>query len=243
MTTPYDGAFFASQSDGAQASAAVVVPLVKRLLSPNSVLDVGCGTGTWVARWIAEGVSDAVGVDGDYVDRSSLRIPGARFLAADLEEPLRLGRTFDLVQSLEVAEHLDEIHADAFVASLARHGDTVLFSAALPGQGGAHHVNEQWPSYWIEKFRALDFEVFDVLRPVIWDDRRIVYWYRQNLLLFSRHPLPSSPSGRTGVDVVHPELWAWKLDPPPTGLRELLRSLPEATRASLRWRFGKRPAP
>lgn len=147
MTIPYDKAFFDSQSDGAQASAAAVVPLVKRLLSPNSVLDVGCGPGTWVARWITEGVTDAIGVDGDYVDRSSLRIPAGQFVAADLEDPLHLGRTFDLVQSLEVAEHLDEVHADAFVASLARHGDTVLFSAALPGQGGAHHVNEQWPSY------------------------------------------------------------------------------------------------
>jgi hypothetical protein len=70
------------------------------------------------------------------------------------------------------------------VESLTRHGDTILFSAAIPGQGGTHHINEQFPEYWAAVFRQKGFSVVDVLRPAIWTNNRVNWWYRQNLLLF-----------------------------------------------------------
>ena len=40
------------------------------------------------------------------------------------------------------------------VATITKHGDAVLFSAAIPGQGGQDHLNEQWPEYWQKKFEV-----------------------------------------------------------------------------------------
>lgn len=220
----YTPAFFDKLARGTQDSAGAVVPMVNELLRPASVLDVGCGVGTWLAEWGKAGVSDLVGMDGDYVDRAVLQVPADKFESVDLEQPFSLGRKFDLVQSLEVAEHLDESCADTFVESLARHGDTILFSAAIPGQGGEHHVNEQWPSYWAEKFARAGYTVYDVIRPQIWTDPRIRVWYRQNILLFARGR--SFDGAVTRLDVVHPELWR---DP-----WQLLRSAPSALATLLR---------
>jgi len=180
----YSPGFFDHVDDGAAASAAAVVPLVRRLVPVTSVVDFGCGRGAWLAAWRGLGVTDVTGVDGDYVDRASLLIDPAAFMARDLTAPVALGRTFDLVQSLEVAEHLPASAADRFVDTLVRHGPVVLFSAAVPGQGGEHHQNEQPYGYWRGRFRARGYVVLDVLRPHLAGDRSVMPWYRYNLLLY-----------------------------------------------------------
>jgi SAM-dependent methyltransferase len=184
----YDNIFFTYINEQAARSAPTVVSLLAGLLDVSSVLDVGCGRGVWLREWQNQGVGDFVGIDGDYVDDSGLVIPPDRFLKCDLSKPFDLNRRFDLVQSLEVGEHIAEAYADSFVKSLATHGDIILFSAAVPGQGGEFHVNEQPLSYWRDKFAALGFRVFDWLRPRIRRERAISPWYRYNTLLFLRGP-------------------------------------------------------
>jgi SAM-dependent methyltransferase len=201
----YGTAFFDEVADGTRESAQLVVPVVNELVRPASVLDVGCATGTWLAEWGQVGVQDLLGIDGDYVDRTALKFPVEQFKPVDLSRPFNLDRKFDLVQTLEVAEHLDETCADTFVQSLARHSDTILFSAAIPGQGGTHHVNERWQSYWAEKFEKAGYTGYDVIRPRFWTDSRVQYWYRQNMLLFARGR--SFGDAVTSFDLVHPEMW------------------------------------
>ena len=202
--TPYDPSFFAAIADGSRRSASVVIDCLLKHFHPTSVLDVGCGVGTWMAEWRSRGVVDVLGVDGSYVDRAALQIPADLFRPEDISRPLDVGRRFDLVESLEVAEHLPESSADVFVDSLVRHGDTILFSAAIPGQGGVQHINERWPSYWIAKFRARGYEVYDVMRPAIWNDDRIESWYRQNCLVFAKSAVFGAPGA---LDLVHPAMW------------------------------------
>lgn len=167
----------------------------------RSVLDVGCGIGIWLVEAQAMGCEIA-GVDGPWLDRSRLLIPEDRVVQRDLEGDIALGRAFDLVVSLEVAEHLSPAAAPTFVHSLVSHGEAVLFSAAVPEQGGAHHVNEQWPSYWQRLFAAHGYACIDLLRPNLWNDSRIGSWYRQNLLLYV------TPA----VLERHPALQRWKVD-------------------------------
>jgi SAM-dependent methyltransferase len=229
----YTSSFFDAVAHGTRESAQIVAPMVYDLLKPASVLDVGCATGTWLEQWQAAGVPDVLGIDGDYVDRTELRIPRDSFRPVDLSQPFSLGRTFDLVQTLEVAEHLDESSANSFVDSLTRHGDVILFSAAIPGQGGTHHVNEQWPSYWVEKFRAAGFTAYDAIRPLIWTDPRVLFFYRQNMLLFARERVFDGASA--GLDLVHPDMWQSGLS-----YRQMLRNLPETVAASVRRRMGRR---
>lgn len=235
----YDDSFYATFGDRSRQSAAAVIPIVNQILRPASILDVGCGTGGWLAVWASHGVTDILGIDGPHVDASAVETDVVRFEPVDLRNPFVLGRKFDLVQSLEVAEHLDEQFADQFVESLTRHAETVLFSAAVPGQGGFHHVNEQWPSYWVSRFASQGYRVFDVIRPAIWADAQVEFWYRQNMLLFSR--VLDLPPTNPCLDLVHPELWAQRAEPSPLTLRQLLADMPTAVRDAARWR-GRRAA-
>jgi SAM-dependent methyltransferase len=178
--------FFQYINAGSLASARVVCPLLVGWLKPESVLDVGCGAGAWCKIWRETGVADVLGVDGDYVDRAGLLIDQSEFRSQDLSRAFDLGRTFSLVVSLEVAEHVAVSSADTFVESLSRHGDVVLFSAAVPGQGGEFHVNEQPLRYWRERFAQQGFRCFDPLRPRILVQREVEPWYRYNTLLYAR---------------------------------------------------------
>jgi hypothetical protein len=196
-------------------------------------------------------VADVIGVDGVYVDRKTLAIPADNFLAWDLEKPLRLARRFDLVMSLEVAEHLPEACAETFVASLTSLGDVVLFSAAIPGQGGTHHVNEQWPEYWTELFGKHGFVVIDCIRHRVWDNTAVCPCYAQNVLLYVRrdyldqHPelTKAVAGGRAPLSIVNPRLFEVRLDElDPTrqcGAVLVLKILPSIGRAILR-RIGTR---
>jgi hypothetical protein len=181
----YSSEFFDYIDSGSRASAEIVSDLLLRQIPIGSLLDVGSGHGAWAAEWIRAGVKDVVAVDGDYVKTSQLAIPRKNFVARDLSQPVDLGRRFDLVQSLEVAEHVAAEHSDTFVDNLVRHGDVILFSAAVPHQGGEHHVNEQPPEYWRTRFADRGYAVFDWLRPRIADRREIKAWYRYNSLLYA----------------------------------------------------------
>lgn len=181
---PYDQKFYDEIEPDALRSARVIVPIVMELLNPSTVLDVGCGTGTWLGEFLNHGVSRVMGVDGDYVDVGRLRIPPEDFRSIDLRHaPAELGR-FDLAICLEVAEHLPEECAASLVRLLVSASDFVLFSAAMPGQDGTDHINEQWPHYWRTLFAEHGYEAVDLIGPRIRSNRSVGWWYRQNLLLF-----------------------------------------------------------
>lgn len=165
-----------------------VVPHLMKMFKPHSVLDVGCGTGTWLKVFSDAGVSEICGIDGDFVNRDLLvkNIAIENFFPRDLAEPFDLGKKFDMVLSLEVAEHLPASSAKTFIEALAKHSDTIIFSAAIPGQGGQNHINEQWKDYWIEIFNSLGYKGYDILRPIIWSDDLVDWWYKQNMLVFSK---------------------------------------------------------
>ena len=216
MEKLYDRDFFDRHRAGAQRSARQIVPRLVELIQPRSVVDIGCGTGTWLAVFREHGVEEIFGVDGGDVNPADLDIAPEQFLAWDLSEPLELHRTFDLVVSLEVAEHLPAAVADEFVVTLTRLGKVVLFSAAIPGQRGEGHVNEQWPEYWDERFRARGYHVVDAIRPHVWHDPSVEVWYAQNSLLFVEHEHLQSHEGLRReserhrphvVGAVHPTLF------------------------------------
>ena len=181
----YSTDFYDYIDAGSRASAAIVAKLILGEMKVKSLLDVGSGHGAWAAEWIKAGVADVVAVDGNYVRRDQLAIPADKFVGHDLATPLDLKRRFDLVQSLEVAEHLAAEHAAGFVDNLVRHGDVILFSAAVPHQGGEHHVNEQPPQYWRELFANHGYEVFDWVRPQLAGQGTVKPWYRFNSFIYA----------------------------------------------------------
>lgn len=181
----YDKAFYADNVQGSLSSARAVVPIILELMPVRSAVDFGCGMGTWLCVFQEHGVDTVLGIDGGYVDRSGLLIDPALFLEHDLEQPIALARTYDLAISLEVGEHLRTASSRSFVESLTRAAPVVLFSAGIPGQGGTHHINEQWPEFWRDHFRSFGYQRLDLVRPRICLNRDVEWWYRQNIFLYS----------------------------------------------------------
>ena len=181
----YDKKFYNLLQSGSYISAKKVLPFVQEIFHPASVLDLGCGVGYWVKVWKEDlQVEDVLGIEGSYVTEDMFYLDKMYLQNEDLKMPLHLNRKYDLVMSLEVAEHIEEKYADTFIENLVNAGDIILFSAAIKGQLGTYHVNEQMPEYWAGKFAKHDYAVIDFIRPLIWNDIEIDYWYRQNILLF-----------------------------------------------------------
>ncbi len=218
MNTFYSSSFYDGQSTQSLTSARVILGTLFTSFQPTSVVDVGCGVGPWLRAAQELGVTDILGLDGDYIDPSALMIDQSAFIAIDLETQrvrnisgLNDGRRFDLVISVEVAEHLSFSRAASFVEDLTSLGDMILFSAAVPFQGGEHHVNEQWPEFWALLFRAHEYECLDTIRPLVWGRDDVEWWYAQNVLLFYRKGSqvasrfqPRAFPAHAGLALVHP---------------------------------------
>src|SRR5262245_6908203 len=212
----YDRAFYEIMADNATRSSSVIVPLILEYVRPASVVDVGCGPGGWLAELRKHGVEDIFGIDGPWIDAEMLEIPKDRFRVADLRQPIRESRRFDLVLSLETAEHLPPQSAQTFVESLTGLGSVIVFSAAIPFQGGKNHINEQWPDYWAALFEKCGYTFVDCLRPRIWTNAQVEWWYAQNMFfvvesrrLAELPPLElAAADTRTGqLSVVHPRAY------------------------------------
>lgn len=190
----YSDAFFDKLAGSALDSARIVVPMIVERFSPRSVIDVGCGTGAWLHVFRENGVETTRGIDGDYVDQAKLLVEASDFEAVDLSRPFRLTGRYDLAVCLEVGEHLPASMSAQLVSNLVAVSDLVLFSAAIPGQGGVYHINERWPHYWEELFARHAYRKLDPFRPLIWQDTRIPLWYRQNLVVYASEPSISASS-------------------------------------------------
>jgi SAM-dependent methyltransferase len=231
----YTTAFYSAYVGDSYQSAKEVLPVIEELLHPKRIVDVGCGVGTWLRVWQELGASCIVGVDGSYVKPTDLLIDAQDFVSMDLTQPRPVaGAPFDLVQSLEVAEHLPPEAAARFVSFLCTLSPVVLFSAAIPGQGGTSHVNEQWPEYWADLFRANGYHVVDIVREKVWDNPAVAYYYAQNALLFvskdCAHTVPSliAMDESKPLAKVHPRKWEESVKSVPR-LEHLLAAMPAST--------------
>jgi len=216
----FDTAYFSWQGDSAERSARTVVPYVVERFQPKSVVDVGCGSGGWLKVFREHGVADLLGVDGPYVQPDALRIQPHEFLGRDLREPLRLDREFDLAISLEAAHYVADEQASTLVESIAALAPAVLFGAAVPHQPGGPGRNRRWPAWWAALFAKHGFRAEDWLRPLVWGDERVDWWYAQNTILYLRDGGLSEPIRA----LVHPGLLAEVADAGETRpLRRLFR--------------------
>lgn len=218
------------------SAQAILSKVVAVLPAVDSAVDVGCGVGTWLSVLKDKGVGDIQGIDGSWVDRDLLEIPEQDFRQVDLKKSIDLGRKFDLAISLEVAEHLPPEAARTFVGSLVNMSDFVLFSAAIPFQGGTGHINEQWPDYWADLFRERGYVALDFIRPEVWNDGKIGAFYRQNVLMYVKRermqdlkvPNLDTSTESSPMALVHPDTYLPKV-------RSVRESWGTLRRALKRW--------
>ena len=244
----YDRQFYDDLTDTALPSARRIVPLLQEMMPVDSVVDLGCGNGAWLSVFRERGASRILGIEGDWIDETQLLIPTDCFRRARLEAPFEVEGTFDLSMSLEVAEHLPPDRADGFVDTLCGLAPVVLFSAAIPFQGGQNHFNEQWPDYWAELFARRGYRPVDTLRLAVWEDREVEWWYKQNLLIFANdaalaaHPKLAAAQRATALPLlrlVHTDRYLIMARDLRPSLGKWLRRGPKALRRSLAKRRAK----
>lgn len=220
VSSQYDESFYAAQLEESLAAARIYVAQLGKVFAPASVLDVGCGRGPWLKAFREAGAERLVGLDGVW-NQGSLLDPAIDFRPTDLEQATRhgwSGERFDLAMSVEVAEHLPPETSRGFAELLCSASDIVMFGAAIPHQGGTHHVNLRPQSAWAAEFAALGFDAWDLFRPTVWGHAEVPYWYQQNTFLYvkSGHALEkklkeqgiSRITRPEVMDTVHPDLLA-----------------------------------
>lgn len=211
----YSGEFHLLRHQETSYAAERILSIVLREFPDiRSSVDVGCGVGTFLLTLANHGVSEILGVEGDWVDRNMLVVPRGNIAAANLRNPPDLGKRYDLAICLEVAEHLPAEDAERFISWLCSASDLILFSAAVPRQGGVNHLNEAWQSYWAHFFADHGFYHIDLIRPLIWEDQAIPFWYRQNTLVYVKEgsSVSRGQCGSLPLDVIHPELYLMRCD-------------------------------
>jgi len=190
-------------------ASTIVVPIILELFpATESVIDFGCGLGTWLKAFKDNGIKQIYGLDGDWCNNDLLfkYINKNEFKNVDLETPIHLNKIYDLVISLEVAEHISEQFADIFVQSLVDAGKIILFSAAIPGQDGYNHINEQFPSYWVNKFKKHEYKSYDIIRRKIWNNPNIETWYKQNIFLAVHNSIEMNYEESEILPLIHPDI-------------------------------------
>lgn len=212
------------------------------VVEPVSVIDIGCGGGSWLQAFQENGVRDLQGVDGPWIDQKVFRLAPEQLRYHDLTKPLDMGRRYSLASCVEVAEHLPAEAAPVLVENLVKLAPVVLFSAAVPAQYGIHHVNCQWPEYWTRLFGKFGYLPLDILRWEVWENPEVEWWYRQNILLYASpeflesHPALQSTTPR---HVINPGCFSFHADPAEISLRHYLKNLPKVLVSSMRRSLGR----
>lgn len=189
------------------SSAREIVPYLFKRFNPASVVDFGCGRGEFLSVFKEFGCY-VRGIDNP-IPKEKRCLKMWEYIQHDLNKPFRLqfGSKCDLCLCLEVAEHLPASSARTLVKSLVDASDTIIFSAAIPGQRGQKHLNEQYPQYWAKLFNEQGYRFIDAFREDLWNNENILWWYRQNIFLATKGFDGDQLNIRT---LIHPELYKKK---------------------------------
>ena len=198
MPTKYSPNFYSDLEKTSLRSAEVLIPILVDRFLPSSVIDFGCGSGAFVKQFLLSKVHEVIGVEGEWISEVSHLSQEKWLKIHDLKTPIHFGRKFDLAVCLEVAEHLPAANSRTLIETLINASDRVVFSAAIPGQGGTDHINLQYPDYWAELFQEHGYFLEWDPRPSIWNNNKVAPWYKQNLLVFCKHSMEN-------VEFIYPQ--------------------------------------
>ena len=135
-------------------------------LHPSTVLDVGCATGYLVAALRDRGV-EAYGIDASEFAISRVREdikPFCRVCSALDDLPCDLPKKYELVITIEVAEHLYEEDSKKFIDNICKYSDQIIFSSTPDDFSEKTHFNVQQSEYWAKRFAENGF-----IRSIIYD--------------------------------------------------------------------------
>lgn len=205
-------------------SAEQIVPYLLQYVNPKNVIDFGCAVGVWLLQFKKRGIK-VHGIDGEWVRKYKKYISEDDIQYFDFESDNKLlfEEKYDLALCLEMAEHISSKKADKLIDTLTQSSDVIYFSAATPNSGGQHHVNEQWQSFWKKKFMRRGFVLIDCIRPHVWHNKQVCYFYAQESFIYvkedklEKYPLLKKiyeEQHNCIIDIVHPELFSNQIAKP-----------------------------
>jgi cyclopropane fatty-acyl-phospholipid synthase-like methyltransferase len=187
----YDHKFFQNTIKLEAESAAQFVDVLLKFYLPNSIVDIGCGAGIYLNEFAKRGISDWLGIDGSPSAKENFLLNKNELIIFDLAQEYQFKKKYDLGLCLEVAEHLREQDADTLIKTITEASDTIIFTAAIPGQGprSIGHINEQPHSYWIKKFKDKNFSYLESRTEEMREEMKkngVVWWLVNNLMVFNK---------------------------------------------------------
>ena len=213
-------------------AAPKIASVVSELIGiPSSVVDLGGGGGALLKAFQEIGTQTIRCFDHPSIKQEDLVIAAENFIRWDMSKSIPKPFNCDLAISTEFAEHVPQHMSDSVVNFLTQSSDIVLFSAAIPNQGGLEHINEQRPAFWRSLFEKRQYCFIDAIRPKIVFDQTIPHWFRQNLYLYvhedSLHKLNLTPECYSFIpdeyEIVHTRILNRKM-----GLNEVLKEIKPA---------------
>ena len=182
----YGEQYYQKRKEGQwRTDAQNIAKALDNVFSPASVIDLGCAIGMSLEYFYQNGI-EVCGVEGNSMALEHAAIPSEKIDLHDLREPYHPSKQYNLATCFEVAEHIPARFSDELVDSLCRSSNTVVMTAAPPGQVGTHHVNLQPREYWIDKFAERGYthekDAVTELREHISVER--MEWIEDNLFVF-----------------------------------------------------------
>lgn len=186
----YSTSFYDSVDERALRTGFRVFEILREVKSESTgrISDFGCGSGAFLRAARESGLFDQfVGYDLEssihYVQKS---MPWADLRVMDFCASNFIPDKSEWAICTEVLEHLPLSCALQLFDRVLGACNVAIFSAAQPGQGGTHHINEQPLTFWLEKARINGFQVFDVFRERLLDSDGVPRFYAHNLFLLVR---------------------------------------------------------
>lgn len=203
----YSKDFFSYHKQLSLDSAKIIVKIFLNNININSVVDIGCGNGAWLRVFLDSGIKNILGYDLSDHDQNTYLINKSFIKTSTniLDKDFKISNEFDLALCLEVAEHIPKRYSKKLVECLTSHSSIIMFSAAIPGQKGVGHINEQPPSFWRNLFIEKNFMEIDFIRPQIWKNYYIAWWYRQNVTVFVSNNLIQSSKDLRDLSKEYPK--------------------------------------
>lgn len=165
---------------------------IVEILHPSSILDLGCGVGSYLEGALFAGCKNLLGIDISHdVAKEFFTNEIAGYLqCGNIAEKLNL-QPFDCVMSFESAEHIDPKGTDQFIKNLTELSQKyIVFTAAPPGQRGTGHINCREKKFWINEIQRNGFiyhkDLVDYFVSV-WTDYKAPNYILKNLMVFQKH--------------------------------------------------------
>lgn len=208
----YNKNFYDQMTEVSLRSARKIVPFLISNFPIKNVIDFGCGNGAWLKAF-DELTVEIVGIEGNWIRDKKTLIPKDKYQFTNFEDKnLNITEKYDIALCMEVAEHLSEPSAEYLIEQITSVTNKILFSAAIPLQGGTGHINEQWQSYWAEKFIKHSFYPNLDIRNAYWNNKQIAPYFRQNMLIYERinnvnESYKTNDELENLLNIVHPQMY------------------------------------